>query len=807
VSPWEWSFPFPYWLQRAHSELRRGPTDLPGPETLCIAHALHQLCAGFLGGHTGSHAWACHVLGDKTGDGKNCVRAFFGRFEFQDKGPAQEHGKGRGTPHVHCLYWLQHVPDVLLHRSLCATMPAADAEVAAVARRVLRSNTGPSRAPPYDGPGGTSWNAAEQRWEVRVPHHGPWLEANLRPCVLPLLRLLRCSQDVQWWHGRGALLRYVSGYAAKYGESLTHTSLEVHTTPLATALHISRTWCAAAPEQMMALAREAMSFSSVASKAYRPPTFDHHAADETLYKYRRRAAEEEAASLLQWLRRTTVSGSLADGTMRATPSRQQRGGGVAAVAVAYNKFPRDLFFWQWLLMTVPHRMTHELLPAATWRVSKDLRFFTAAVLGPGREQWGNDTWVKNYLERQGHRSDYVATQVDLVRARRWQVHLQVSGVRPPRPGAVDTRADLAPFSREQEGVLANIVVRLDEYLNAPYVADDDDAIPVGNIQTALKITGGPGSGKTHVIRHAVAAAQARDIPVLVTSPTGRLAANLGGSMPGVVSTTIHRAFLRNNTVDVVTRDLQEYGLWIVGEMGMVPKNTWERISYLWNACGRWPVLCCEGDFAQMAPPIANFREQDARLSRSLRWHLAMELRGQHRCTDADLMAFQLGVRDRQPSVLETQRFFEPLLVSRWLTQESLHAAWRAVPGAPVICATRATAEQINLEALSLEPGESLGDIPVWCDDHRVGLLPMRRGCRIMITRNIDVSHVVNGDVGILVDTCMYGVMVDLNGREDRRKNANRRMYNEVGYIHLSLRRITLKRLPGSGSSPQRVGRE
>ena len=32
ISPWEWSFPFPYWIQRAHALLNRGPTDLPGPD-------------------------------------------------------------------------------------------------------------------------------------------------------------------------------------------------------------------------------------------------------------------------------------------------------------------------------------------------------------------------------------------------------------------------------------------------------------------------------------------------------------------------------------------------------------------------------------------------------------------------------------------------------------------------------------------------------------------------------------------------------------------------------------------------------
>ena len=30
---------FPYWVERAHKLLKKGPTDLAGPETLAIAHA------------------------------------------------------------------------------------------------------------------------------------------------------------------------------------------------------------------------------------------------------------------------------------------------------------------------------------------------------------------------------------------------------------------------------------------------------------------------------------------------------------------------------------------------------------------------------------------------------------------------------------------------------------------------------------------------------------------------------------------------------------------------------------------------
>eukprot|EP00959_Pyramimonas_sp_CCMP1952_P165531 3460180-Pyramimonas_sp.AAC.1 len=123
IAPWEWSFPFPEWIRKAHSVLKKGPTDLPGPETLAIAHALHQVCAGLVAGGTGKGAqgrWRSHVFANKSDPKVPGTKAYFARFEFQDKGVEQEFGKGRGSPHVHMLLWLdkERLPDLLAHQSI-----------------------------------------------------------------------------------------------------------------------------------------------------------------------------------------------------------------------------------------------------------------------------------------------------------------------------------------------------------------------------------------------------------------------------------------------------------------------------------------------------------------------------------------------------------------------------------------------------------------------------------------------------------------------------------------------------------------
>ena len=48
VSPCEWHFPFPYWVEALHQQMNPGPTDAAAAETLALADALSQICAGFL---------------------------------------------------------------------------------------------------------------------------------------------------------------------------------------------------------------------------------------------------------------------------------------------------------------------------------------------------------------------------------------------------------------------------------------------------------------------------------------------------------------------------------------------------------------------------------------------------------------------------------------------------------------------------------------------------------------------------------------------------------------------------------------
>ena len=48
VSPYEWTFPWPAFIQQLRQDLAMEPTDLPVLETIHISHVLEQVARGYL---------------------------------------------------------------------------------------------------------------------------------------------------------------------------------------------------------------------------------------------------------------------------------------------------------------------------------------------------------------------------------------------------------------------------------------------------------------------------------------------------------------------------------------------------------------------------------------------------------------------------------------------------------------------------------------------------------------------------------------------------------------------------------------
>ena len=104
ISPYEWSFPFPQWLEQLRHKTGNAATTLPGLEVLHIVHVLEQLVRGYMCG-SNNKTWSNNVFNyNRKKDVKN-VKTYFYRFEFQE----------RGTVPLHMLVWLDNIKQIRLN--------------------------------------------------------------------------------------------------------------------------------------------------------------------------------------------------------------------------------------------------------------------------------------------------------------------------------------------------------------------------------------------------------------------------------------------------------------------------------------------------------------------------------------------------------------------------------------------------------------------------------------------------------------------------------------------------------------------
>ena len=97
ITPYEWTFPFPHWLQNLRQKTGIGPTSAATFETMYIVHVLEQLERGYLyGSNTSCGGIMCFITIQRRGLPVSKLISVH-RFEFQD----------RGTVHLRMFVWLK----------------------------------------------------------------------------------------------------------------------------------------------------------------------------------------------------------------------------------------------------------------------------------------------------------------------------------------------------------------------------------------------------------------------------------------------------------------------------------------------------------------------------------------------------------------------------------------------------------------------------------------------------------------------------------------------------------------------------
>ena len=103
ISPYEWTFPFPPWIENLRTLTGYGPTNLAQFETMHIVNVLEQIVRKYMCG-SNTNRWLNHLFTYKNKKDRKNVLTYFYRFEFQD----------RGTVHLHMLVWLKDLTKMKL---------------------------------------------------------------------------------------------------------------------------------------------------------------------------------------------------------------------------------------------------------------------------------------------------------------------------------------------------------------------------------------------------------------------------------------------------------------------------------------------------------------------------------------------------------------------------------------------------------------------------------------------------------------------------------------------------------------------
>ena len=82
ISPFEWSFPFPQWLEDIRLKTGKGPTELAGYETAHIVHVLAQIVRGYFC-RSNSARWSNHLFNYNRLPTQSKINTYFYRLEFQ----------------------------------------------------------------------------------------------------------------------------------------------------------------------------------------------------------------------------------------------------------------------------------------------------------------------------------------------------------------------------------------------------------------------------------------------------------------------------------------------------------------------------------------------------------------------------------------------------------------------------------------------------------------------------------------------------------------------------------------------------
>eukprot|EP00434_Breviolum_minutum_P041512 symbB.v1.2.036926.t1/scaffold5330.1/size28357/2 len=671
IAPYEWSFPFHTWVEDEAQKMLRSRLKLPVAEALHVAHVLTQVVTGLLTGANQKRdkghqkGWQSHVFAAKDGSKTKTVLNYFGRLEYQDgkrkryvneQEIAAQFYHGRGTVHLHLLVWLQHTEVVGLEEAVSATVPEENEVLASLVEGSQRSWTGSGwpqqeEASYFDET--TKTLRLQHKAEDFCKTNNKGVNEGVRAYLVDVLASLACHVDVQASDGQGMLLRYVSGYVPKFSDAFTSEWLNDEASDYAIAKRVLCDYHPLEPEMTLQLAMQWFPQCMLGGslQPFRVPVpFEAEELPARVQQYMTCAWRAKDMTLAEFLRKTNQKGQIHQKFKRRYEQAK-------AEAEAEGQLEDSLQEWTnyaecrggiatMALLNAPDHWLSEEAIRAELELEAFREYHTRNILAMLE---GNRQLIEKYLRKELDKNEEVAEEEQAPqqggepKLSRQQQEIVDELVASVQEGWKRRAAQEDAWKGEgPEEDPADLYGRDHEPQPAP-----EDPFPKSQLPHAFAVLGPAGSGKTTAVHKAVQKVVDVGGRVLLTAPTGRLAATMREKFPWLEVDTLHGAFLLYKPVQQALEVMLPYDLIIVEEIGQVSKAHFERIMEQWEAADRLPTLVFVGDFCQL-PGVGPSNASDSWL-----WHSVAvrrkELKTMQRCKCPILKKKLTLLRTAKPS--------------------------------------------------------------------------------------------------------------------------------------------------------------
>lgn len=761
ISPFEWTFPFPYWLNKIRRNVQVGKTYLPAYETIHIANVLEQLVRGYLCG-SNSARWSDHLFQQDMPSAEKNVLTYFYRFEFQK----------RGTLHLHLLVWVKDISHIQYSR-IRADIPSYDRKLGFLAQRLQKSKDKSPFLAVQSEP--THVRNVSCKDVLSVIHPANAFANNLRAYFDTVLPTLKCSMDVQTTDGKSMVLKYVTSYVSKWHDAVSIDSLySPNVSGHQTAFRYLKSLTPCEPEMWMTLSTVKIAWSCSRTKRYVVPVPERVQQNKEATRYRQRPVSMESLTFAQWLRAVNSA---------AVQPKEYKGGNTL-VGLRFVSVYRKEFFFQQLLMHHPHRKVDDLYHGDFQRMPENLKYFASAILV--LNTWNDMTLIREHFEIEGHKNYYIDTVVayvtslhDLLQC--WRLHVATNRE------LLDISSDLGTIDFNLQGkqlvimhTLKAAIVARNRHLafEMPHVpsenveVDDEgedlaedleeEQIPQPEIDTNfhvdwkryLLVTGNPGCGKTHTMNACISRSLIYRLKVCVAAPTGFLACKYKSMFGDRITTdTVHAAFkypVQESDAPAINWELAKFDFLVIDEISMIPKPIFMHILNTIQQLPTRPIVFFSGDEAQQQPIMTvDHKIVQVENIMSDRQFLAsighIQLTDQFRCEDPQLQNFLIHVRNWKPSQALLNSIQKETMCDGEPSDKIIIRALKQHPDATVLTVTKKACNRINMLVVDHAFPEQQPIMVEVQTDSDLPPIPIYKGMRIMLTQNRDKDRAfVNG---------------------------------------------------------------